>query len=74
MLPEVSLVEADGGKLQVRGCSFRSRGNEPHVVLKSGLKHAIVCENNGVNGLDIVNEIGNLAIVANNEPKSEPAG
>lgn len=74
MLPEVCLVEADGGKLQVRGCSFRSRGNEPHVVLKNSLKHAIVCENNGVNGLDIVNEIGNLAIIANNEPRSQAAG
>jgi hypothetical protein len=74
MLPEVSLVEAKGGKLQVRGCSFRSRGKEPHIVLKNGLKHAIVCENNGVNGVDIVNEIGNLAIIANNEPRSQPEG
>jgi hypothetical protein len=73
MLPEVSLVEADGGKLQVRGCSFRSRGKEPHVVLKEGLKHAIVSENNGVNGLDIVNGIGERAIIVNNEPKTPAA-
>jgi hypothetical protein len=73
MLPEVSLVEADGGKLQVRGCSFRSRRQEPHVVLKKDLKHAIVCENNAVNGLDVVNEIGAQAIIANNEPRSQPA-
>jgi hypothetical protein len=72
MLPEVSLVEVDGGKLQVRGCSFHSRGKEPHVVLKEGLKHAIVSENNGVNGLNIVNRIGERAIIVNNEPKLEP--
>jgi hypothetical protein len=70
MLPEVSLVQADNGKLQVHGCSFRSRGKEPHVVLKEGVKHAIVCENNGVNGFDIVNGIGERAIIANNEPRS----
>jgi hypothetical protein len=64
----VSLVEADGGKLQVHGCSFRSRRQEPHVVLKKDLKHAIVSENNAVNGLDVVNEVGAQAIIANNEP------
>jgi hypothetical protein len=69
MLPEVSLVEADNGKLQVRGCSFRSRGNEPHIVLRAGLKHAIVSENNGVNGMHIVNEAGDRAIIVNNEPQ-----
>ena len=72
MLPEVSLVEADGGKLQVRGCTFRSRGSEPHIVLKNGLKHAIVSENNGVNGVDIVNQIGEQAIIVNNEPRRPP--
>lgn len=72
-LPEVSLIEADGGKLQVRGCSFRSRGTEPHIVLKSGVKHAIVSENNGVNGVHIVNGIGDQAIIVNNEPHRPPA-
>jgi hypothetical protein len=71
-LPEVSLVQADNGKIQVRGCSFRSRAKEPHIVLKQGLKHAIVSENNGVNGVHIVNEIGDRAIVVNNEPQ-QPA-
>lgn len=64
------IVEADGGKLQVRGCSFQSP--EPSVVLRKGLKHAIVCENNGVNGVEIVNEIGDDAIIANNEPYRKP--
>ena len=71
MLPEVSLVEADGGKLQVRGCTFKSRGAEPHIVLKAGLKHAIVSENNGVNGVHVVNQIGDQAIIVNNEPRQE---
>jgi len=68
-LPEVSLVEADNGKLQVRGCTFRSRGQEPHIVLKDGLKHAIISENNGVNGVHVVNQIGERAVIVNNEPR-----
>ena len=64
--PGVSLVEADGGKLQVRGCSFGT--DEPGIALKKGLQHAIVTENNGVRGVEIRNEVGERAIIANNEP------
>lgn len=62
------LVEADGGKLQVRGCSFAT--NEPSIALKTGLQHAIVTENNGARGVLITNDIGHRAIIANNEPVS----
>jgi hypothetical protein len=71
---QISLVEGDSGRLQVRGCTFRSRGKEPSVVLKQGLKHAIISENNGPNGVSIVNEIGDQAIIVNNEPHKPPAG
>ena len=64
--PGVSLVEADGGRLQVRGCSFGT--DEPSIALKKGLQHAIVSENNGVRGVEIRNEIGERAIISNNEP------
>ena len=64
--PGVALVEADGGKLQVRGCSFGT--DEPSIALQKGLQHAIVTENNGVRGVEITNEIGERAIIANNEP------
>jgi len=64
--PGVSLVEADGGKLQVRGCSFGT--DEPGIALRKGLRHAIVTENNGVRGVEITNQIGERAIIANNEP------
>ncbi len=63
------LVEADGGKLQVRGCSFGT--DEPCIALRSGLQHAIITENNGVNGVEIANEIGAKAIIANNEPMAK---
>ena len=63
--PELPLVEADNGKLQVRGCSFAT--GEPSIHLKSGLKHAIISENNGVNGVKIINEIGGKAVIVNNE-------
>ena len=33
--------KADSGRLQVRGCTLRSRGKEPNILLKKGLKHAI---------------------------------
>jgi len=67
--PRLPLVEADGGKLQVRGCSFGT--DEPSVALRKGLRHAIVTENNGVRGAQIVNEIGDQAIIANNEPETK---
>ncbi len=68
--PGVHLVEADGGKLQVRGCSFGS--DEPAIALRAGVQHAIVTENNGVRGVEILNEIGAQAILANNEPATPP--
>lgn len=60
------LVEADGGRLQVRGCSFGS--DEPGIALRAGLQHAIIAENNGVLGVEIANEIGERAVLSNNEP------
>jgi hypothetical protein len=64
--PDKALVEADGGKLQVQGCSFATP--EPSILLGKGLKHAIVSGNNGVKGVTITNQIGDKAIIANNEP------
>ena len=64
------LVEADGGKLQVRGCSFGT--DEPSIALRKGLQHAIITENNGVRGAQILNEVGNKAVIANNEPEQQP--
>jgi hypothetical protein len=68
--PGFALVEADGGKLQVRGCSFGT--DEPDIALRKGLGHAIITGNNGVNGVEIVNEIGAAAIVSGNEPFTPP--
>jgi hypothetical protein len=68
--PRLPLVEADSGKLQVRGCSFGT--DEPSVALRKGLQHAIITENNGVRGAQIVNEIGDHAVIANNEPEAKP--
>ena len=67
--PGVALIEADGGKLQVRGCSFGT--DEPTIALQKGLQHAIITENNGVRGVEITNEIGERAIIANNEPPAK---
>jgi len=64
-----ALVEADGGKLQVRGCTFAT--GERAIDLKKGLVHAIVSENNGKYGVKITNEIGSAAIIVNNEPREQ---
>ena len=65
------MIEADGGKLQVRGCSFGS--DEPAIALKAGLKSAIITENNGVAAVEIRNEIGGKAVISNNEATGEPS-
>jgi len=65
------VVEADNGRLQIRGCSFQA-GNKPSIALRKGLKNAIVTENNGEHGVVIINEIGDKAIIANNEPPEQP--
>jgi len=61
------LVEADGGRLQVRGCSFV--GDKPSVALRKGLIYAIVSENLGTKGVEVINEINDQAILTSNEPK-----
>lgn len=61
------LVTADNGKLQVRGCSFE--GNKPSIALRKGISYAIVSDNMGSHGVDVLNDIGDLAIISNNEPK-----
>jgi hypothetical protein len=43
--------------------------DEPSIALREGLQHAIVTENNGVRGVEILNEIGERAVIANNEPE-----
>ena len=67
--PGKALVEADGGKLQVQGCSFATP--EPSILLGKGLKHAIVTGNNGVRGVTIDNQIGDQANISENEPSGQ---
>ena len=64
-----ALVEADGGKLQVQGCSFATP--EPSILPGKGLKHAIVTGNNGIQGVTINNQIGDRAIISGNEPSGQ---
>ncbi len=63
-----ALVEADGSRLQVQGCSFATP--ELAIRLSKGLKHAIITGNNG-EGFRVTNEIGDKASLANNEEGSE---
>jgi hypothetical protein len=69
---EERMVEANGGKLRMRGCSFGNDG--PSIAVRPGLKHAIVTGNDGMRGVEIQNEIGNQAVVANNKSEGAVAG
>ena len=64
--PGKALIEADNGKIQVQGCSFATE--EPSILLGKDLKHAIVTGNNGSKGVRITNQMGQKAIISNNEP------
>jgi hypothetical protein len=59
----VSLVEADGGRLRLQRLQFWERRTMHRSA--PGLKHAIFSENNGVRGLEILDEIGDQAVIAN---------
>ena len=77
-------IVAEGGKLQAENCTFgavsrrRRPGNawaedgvrrQPTGIhLKPGLRGAIVRGNNGYYGVEVVNEIGDKAIISENEP------
>ena len=77
-------IVAEAGKLQVQNCTFdaRSQQRKPgnawaqadvrqqpgSVQLKPGVRHAILRGNNGYYGVKIQNEIGDKAIVSDNEP------
>jgi hypothetical protein len=77
-------VVAHGGKVQIQNCTFDALASErvagkaweykgtrtqpPSILLREGVKHAIVRGNNGYYGVNIKNEIGPKAIIADNEP------
>jgi len=74
-------IIAEDGKLQVQDCTFDGTqtdevkqwtyGGEKRrpesIWLKKGVKHAIITGNNGYNGISVRNEIGNKAIIRDNE-------
>jgi hypothetical protein len=83
-------IVAEAGKLQVQNCTFdaRSRQRKPgnawfeqdprdqpgSIHLKPGVRHAIVRGNNGYYGVNINNEIGDRAVLTDNEPWRPPSG
>ncbi len=74
----------EGGRIQVQNCTFdavateRKPGNAyskqgtrvqpPAILLAPGVRHAIVSGNNGYYGVRVDNEIGERAIIRDNEP------
>lgn len=70
------LIEATNGKLQVQGCTFDANNGGklkpmPSIALRPGVKCAIITGNMGVNGVEIINEIGDKAIIKDNDPHEE---
>jgi hypothetical protein len=64
---QLPLIEADNGRLQIRGCSFGGE-RKGDIQLNKGIEYAIISENTGTNGVWIINHIENKAILNNNEP------
>jgi hypothetical protein len=62
---DTPLLQAEGGRLQVRGCSFATR--QPAIRLGQNVEHAIIADNNCPTGLMVLNDIGPRAIVKDNE-------
>ena len=44
-----------------------------NVILRKGTEHAIIGENNGVHGVQMVNEIGDKALLCCSEPYHPPS-
>ncbi len=65
------LLEVLAGRVQVRGCTFATP--QPGVHLGPEVRHAIISENNGPAGVTVINEAGDRAIIANNEPPPAPS-
>jgi hypothetical protein len=77
-------ILAEAGKIQVQNCTFggaaaKHEGGHPlaqaetlheppSIHLGSGVRSAIIRGNNGLAGVKIENEIGNRAIISDNEP------
>ncbi len=62
-------VEAIDGRIQVRGCTFWPEDSkQPSVMIRKGVTHAIVTENNGRYGVNVQVEEGVDAVVGGNEP------
>lgn len=69
-----ALVSIQRGRIQITGCSFETHHNRDHIDIKERVTHAIITSNNAKDydpeepgGIRIRNEIGNNAIIANNE-------
>ena len=67
--PKAPGLDVEAGRIQVRGCSFKS--DRPAVRLGAKVEHAIITDNNGDHGVWIMNQAGERALIANNEPPGE---
>jgi hypothetical protein len=82
-------VLVEGGKVQVQNSTFDARSKQhdpghaynaqdvryqpPSIRIASGTRSAIIRGNNGYYGVKIDNQIGDKAIVSDNEPYASPA-
>ena len=86
--PDAAIL-VEGGKVQVQNSTFDARSSKlnpghsfsgeegryqpPSIRIAKGTHSAIIRGNNGYYGVKIINEIGDKAIISDNEPYSEPA-
>jgi len=67
--PAMPGLDAQSGRIQVRGCSFQS--DRPAVRLGPEVKHAVITDNNGDHGVRVINQAGERAVIVNNEAPKE---
>lgn len=81
-------IEVESGKVQVQGCTFDAisgqripghpfnegdaRVQSPAIHVGAKVESAILTENNGYYGVQVLNDAGDKTIIANNEPYHPP--
>jgi hypothetical protein len=68
---DAGAVLAENGRLILRGCNFDQ--SCPAVILKAGVKAAIIAENLQPGGLQVDNGIGSKAVIGLNEKPDDPS-
>ena len=68
---DAGAVLAENGRLIVHGCTFDQ--SCPAVILKVGVKAAVIAENLQPGGLQVDNGVGSKAVIGLNQDPDDPS-